>query len=55
MSSLGIKLGGEYEHAVELQPRDFGGKLREGAETADLRFERRVGTPLGYFARFTAV
>ena len=28
------------------------GALRRRAETAGLRFERRVGTPLGYFARF---
>ena len=30
------------------------GKLRERAEAAALSFERRLGTPLGYFARFTA-
>lgn len=28
------------------------GKLRERAERSGLRFERRVGSPLGYFARF---
>lgn len=28
------------------------GKLRERAERAGLRFERRLGSPLGYFARF---
>jgi ubiquinone/menaquinone biosynthesis C-methylase UbiE len=27
-------------------------KLRERAERAGLRFERRIGSPLGYFARF---
>jgi SAM-dependent methyltransferase len=30
------------------------GKLRERAESAGLRFERRLGGPLGYFARFAA-
>lgn len=30
------------------------GKLRERAQTAGLSFERRLGTPLGYFARLTA-
>jgi ubiquinone/menaquinone biosynthesis C-methylase UbiE len=30
------------------------GKLRERAEAAGLSFERRLGTPLAYFARFTA-
>jgi ubiquinone/menaquinone biosynthesis C-methylase UbiE len=30
------------------------GKLRERAQAAALSFERRLGTPLGYFARFTA-
>jgi ubiquinone/menaquinone biosynthesis C-methylase UbiE len=29
------------------------GKLRERAQAAALSFERRLGTPLGYFARFT--
>ena len=28
------------------------GALRKRAESAGLRFERRIGTPLGYFARF---
>jgi SAM-dependent methyltransferase len=28
------------------------GKLRSGAEAAGLEFERKVGSPLGYFARF---
>lgn len=30
-------------------------KLRARAERAGLRFERRLGSPLGYFARFAAV
>jgi hypothetical protein len=30
------------------------GALRERAERAGLRFERRVGGPLGYFGRFSA-
>lgn len=29
------------------------GRLRERADAAGLRFERRVGGPLGYFARFS--
>lgn len=29
------------------------GRLRERAERSGLRFERRLGSPLGYFARFT--
>jgi SAM-dependent methyltransferase len=28
------------------------GRLRERAERSGLRFERRIGSPLGYFARF---
>jgi len=28
-------------------------KLRSRAEAAGLRFERRTGSPIGYFARFT--
>jgi ubiquinone/menaquinone biosynthesis C-methylase UbiE len=30
------------------------GRLKERAARAGLAFERRVGTPLGYFARFRA-
>jgi ubiquinone/menaquinone biosynthesis C-methylase UbiE len=30
------------------------GRLRERASAADLKFERRVGNPLGFFARFAA-
>jgi ubiquinone/menaquinone biosynthesis C-methylase UbiE len=30
-------------------------KLRERAERAELRFERRSGSPLGYFARFSTL
>jgi SAM-dependent methyltransferase len=30
------------------------GRLRERAERAGMRFERRLGGPLGYFARFAA-
>ena len=30
------------------------GTLRARAEGAGLRFERRIGGPLGYFARFAA-
>jgi len=29
-------------------------RLRANAEAAGLRFDRRIGTPLGYFARFVA-
>jgi hypothetical protein len=30
----------------------FPGRLRQRAQSAGLRFERRVGSVLGYFARF---
>ena len=29
------------------------GRLRQRAQAAGLQFERRSGSPLGYFARFT--
>ena len=35
-------------HMVKVEP------LRERAEAADLRFERRLGGPFGYYARFLA-